>query len=144
MNYHSLLTVSMPLLVLQICITDSLHYYLIHFSSSLMFSRCSFIVPQTNLSWSFHLFTSDYMFLLPHGSQMLQVVYSYLVQLFPRLFLYGLPIWNPLINLFLALDMLALCATARSSAGNPGACGAVPLTSPSQAPLNDIQVQRHS
>lgn len=49
MNYHSLLTVSMPLLVLGICMTNSLHYYLIHLSArltSLKFSRCSFIAPQ--------------------------------------------------------------------------------------------------
>ncbi|XP_031980126.1 uncharacterized protein LOC116451097 [Corvus moneduloides] len=64
----------------------------------------------------------------------------------PCLLLYALPAgdltkpWDCLINLFLALDKLALCATGRSSVGNPNACTfSCLLLSPGQAPLTDIQ-----
>lgn len=139
MNYHSLLTVSMPLLVLGICITDSLHYYLIHLSArltSLKFSRCSFIAPQqvyigASISLSQTARSSPHMGFNAAGCVLLQrATLPSPLPLCPHY-------WR-LTNLFLSLAKLALRAMARSSVLVP-----CPLMSLSGAPLNDIQVQWH-
>lgn len=120
----------MPILVLQICNTDSFHYHLTHLSSrltSFTFSRCSFMAPPT--SQSFHLCPADCTSLLPPGFQVLQLVHFCWVELFS---LYALAAgdltkpWDHLINLSLALDKLSLCAKQGALWGAPMPAGFVP------------------
>lgn len=135
---HSLLPLSMPLLVVQVSNTDSLHYYHTHLSfrlTSLTFSRCSFIAPPTgpsfHLSCRLHVLAASW---IPGASGCALLLSVTLPS--PVLSFNALPAgdltkpWDNFINLFLALVMLALCATARSSVGSPNGCKVCPLMSP--------------
>lgn len=93
-----------------------MHYYLIHLYSrltSLVFSSCSVLGLQRNLSCSSHPSTSHCLFLLPHQFQVLCVVWW--LRLFPHTLLKGdlTKSWDLPFNLLSALDKAVLSAIGR-------------------------------